>query len=133
MERFGNFLGGDDDNVVRQKRLQSTPDVANRNTTVGREIGNLSQRMDAGIGASGTVHPLTFAGKPFDGVFNTFLNRQTIWLHLPASVICPVVGDREHNVSMCPGEPFTLDWHVFNVIVRIRDVFVRHVVAASVD
>ena len=60
------------------------------------QVGNLGQRMDAGVGAARAVDLESFdAGSLANGPFELALNRLRVRLNLPAAVARTGVFDRE--------------------------------------
>ena len=78
--------------VQRQRQLADRhPDLASRNLDVGHQ----TERMDAGVGAAGTVNSRSAGKQLRQRLFDFLLHAKTDLLHLPAGVGRAVVGDGE--------------------------------------
>src|SRR5262245_6481306 len=59
-------------------------------------MGDLSERMDAGVGPPGSVQlEAALTGRRFHRAFDLSLNRPRVLLNLPAAVTCSGVLDRQ--------------------------------------
>ena len=75
------------DDILRQKRLQSGAEFLAGDVAFGCEVCHLSERMHAGIGAAGGHQSRLLASEFQDGRLNHRLHAYPIRLHLPADIM----------------------------------------------
>ncbi len=94
--------GAHDANVPGQMRVEREGEFAGLHVELrAREIhmGDQSARVDAGVGSAGTMEAKVDREDVFERLFDEFLDGHAGFLHLPAGVIGPVVGDGEFETN----------------------------------
>jgi hypothetical protein len=58
-------------------------------------VGDLSERMDAGVGAPGTMQPDPYSADNLESAFDVILHRVAARLALPAFEWRAIIGDEQ--------------------------------------
>ena len=93
-----HFLSVSDDDVVRQKLIQSFPESIDRNRRLGLKAGDLPERVHSRIRPTGGKYAGVEAGQHLNCLFDGHLDGRTIWLNLPAHVVRSIVRNRQSNI-----------------------------------
>ena len=84
MEVVPNLIGGHDPDLLGQMRIERWRDAHHRQSVFKFEIGNLPERVDAGVGTAGTGDVDLLVGDSADRLLNLSLNGAAAGKALPA-------------------------------------------------
>lgn len=79
--------------------IQSANQIVDRNGRIGGHGGDLSERVDACIGAARALRESFFAGEVFESGHQRPLNGQSVRLDLPSREVVAIVSEREFEVA----------------------------------
>ena len=94
-----DFFSGLDGDVAGEEAVQSLLESLDRDVGGGAKAGDLAQRVDPGIGPSGTDQGYPLPGHDLDLLFDELLNGENTGLHLPPVVVRSVVLDDQFDIA----------------------------------
>jgi len=95
VEVFGDCFNGEDTDACRESAVKRAVKIGGRDRNSEGEGGDLSEGVDAGIGAAGALREDSLAGDAMDCACEGSLNGGEIGLDLPSVVGSSVVGEGE--------------------------------------
>ena len=99
MKIVTDFFADDDADRGRKKGVEGTLEFFGREKRSCFEMANLTEGVDAGVGAARAVHDDSFLGDFARGGVNFALDRWEAGLELPTVEVSSLVGDGEFDVS----------------------------------
>jgi hypothetical protein len=97
---FGRHLfRGKNADGARKYVIQSANQIVDRNGRISHHGGDLSECVDAGVGAAGALRQRFFAGEVFESGHQSPLNGQSVGLDLPSGEIMAVIREREFEIA----------------------------------
>ena len=105
MERLGRLFSREDAHRAREARIDRADHRAGRHGALDRERGDLAERVDAGVRASGSRHSHVALVERAQRILQKPLDRHAIGLKLPSDVVGAVVGEgdleaRHHRATL---------------------------------
>jgi hypothetical protein len=99
MEFRRHFFRGKNADGAGKNVIQRANQIVDWNGRIGGYGGNLSQSVDAGVGAARALREGFFAGEVFESGHQRPLNGQSVRLDLPSGEVVAIVSEREFEIS----------------------------------
>lgn len=100
MEIGRDFCGFEDPDVGGEERVGREAEARKRKGGGGAEMGGLPCGVDAGVSSARSGELDGMAEDRFEGTLDESLDREAVWLHLPAGIASAVVGEGDLDKRM---------------------------------